>query len=374
MKENDWRDKIKRFESNDLSEEESREMEEELNKLEMLQEHMDNEQNIKRDNKGPKLPKRLNLRKAKWKLRLEQVGTIIALFLLFTMLCSVITNLFYNEDRQVAYDDVVKRAYDITNPGITLVSSGGGMSTFFTNDATYTIEKQIGSTSKSIGKLSTRHFFSQLTVDDDFIGNPSYSSQFYPANVEPDHQALKNSWEAMKKIADVSVSNVYISFDQNYGTDEVNKLLKDYDVEVLFYPVNIGSNGENDSIVEPIGFPSEPMWLETDWILESETKEGNSSTASYYAPDFEDGDTKILGEQFLKVLYFISDYSKQTRTLAYSLSPKSISSAINYIEKNGISHYGVVITGPTSEIVKMKGEEWIHAIDIDESAFYNWNQ
>lgn len=312
------------------------------------------------------MPKRLNLRKTKWKLRLEQIGTIIALFLLFTILCSVITNIFYNGDRQVAYD--------FTKPGITLASSSGGMSTFFTKNATYTLEKKIGSKRKSIGKLSTRHFFSELTVDNDSVGNTSYSAQFYPVHIGGNQQALKKSWKALEKIADVSVSNVYISFDQNYDTDEVNKLLKDFDVEVLFYPVNLGGYDNDDSIVEPIGFPSEPIWLETDWILESETKEGNTSTASYYTPYFEDGDTKILGEQFLKVLYFLNDYSKQTRTLAYSLSPKSISSAINYIEKNGITHYGVVITGPTSEIVKMKDKTWVHAIDIDESAFYNWNE
>lgn len=49
MKKDDWKDKIKRFESNDLFEGESREMEEELNKLEMLQEHMDSEQDNKKE-------------------------------------------------------------------------------------------------------------------------------------------------------------------------------------------------------------------------------------------------------------------------------------------------------------------------------------
>lgn len=43
------------------------------------------------------------------------------------------------------------------------------------------------------------------------------------------------------------------------------------------------------------------------------------------------------------------------------------------MEEHGINHYGVVITGPTEEILKLKKESWIKEIRIDEIRFWNWD-
>lgn len=364
----EWRDKLKRFEAGELSSAEAEEFEKELNKLETLQQHMD-EQEPSRKNYKP--TERLNLRKTKWKLRFEQVGTIIAAFLLITIICSVVTNIFFmTGDRQVLYDDVVKRVYDITKPGVSLSGSGGGISPYFTKDKTYTIEKQIGSETQVIGSLSTRHFFSQLNTKDKVYDGSGEEPQFYTLKNTVTEMELIDKWSVLEKIADVSVSNVYITFDRNYSTEEVNRLFEDYDVEILFYPVDTGIADDD----EPIGFPNDPMWLETDWTLESERKEGNTTSATYSAPGYDEGDTEILQEQFMKVLHFLNDYSKQTREVNYNLRSEALSSAISYLEEHGINHYGAVITGPTTEIIKMQDQEFIYAIDLDESDLYNWNR
>ncbi|PAV29370.1 hypothetical protein CIL05_10900 [Virgibacillus profundi] len=370
----EWKEKLRKFEAGELSPSESEEFEVELNKLEVLQQHMDDQQEeVKRKRKNKKPTKQLNLRKTKWKLRMEQIGTIIAAFLLFTIISSLLTNLFFmTGDRQVLYDDVVKRVYDITKPGISISGSSGSISPYFTKNDTYTIDKQVGSGYRVMGELSTKHFFSRLFVEDKYVVDSAEMPRFYYLNHEIPEKKLNNEWSALDKIADVSVSNVYITFDQMYSTEDVHNLFNDYDVEILFYPVDTG--GEDALNYDPIGFSNEPMWLESDWILESETKEGNESTASYAAPNFEYGDTEVLQTQFMKVLYFLNDYSKQTREINYNLRSKVLSSAISYLEEKGVKHYGAVITGPTSEIMKMQGQEFIHAIDIDESEFYNWNK
>ncbi len=50
-----------------------------------------------------------------------------------------------------------------------------------------------------------------------------------------------------------------------------------------------------------------------------------------------------------------------------------LSKRIDYLETNGFKHYGVVITGPTKEILKLREEPWVGDLKVDEVSFWNWN-
>ncbi|WP_223702956.1 anti sigma factor C-terminal domain-containing protein [Sutcliffiella deserti] len=45
---------------------------------------------------------------------------------------------------------------------------------------------------------------------------------------------------------------------------------------------------------------------------------------------------------------------------------------MEHLETNGISHYGVVLTGPSKELLALKDEEWVGLIDVDVVELWNW--
>ena len=49
-----------------------------------------------------------------------------------------------------------------------------------------------------------------------------------------------------------------------------------------------------------------------------------------------------------------------------------LSKRIKYLESNGFQHYGVVITGPTKEVLKLQEETWVGELVVDEVSFWNW--
>lgn len=50
----------------------------------------------------------------------------------------------------------------------------------------------------------------------------------------------------------------------------------------------------------------------------------------------------------------------------------NLENRIDYLTENGFYHYGIVITGPTKEVLSLKDEPWIHHIEIDEVSLWNW--
>lgn len=128
-------------------------------------------------------------------------------------------------------------------------------------------------------------------------------------------------------------------------------------------------------VFAPIGFPSTPIWHDKDMIIHSrETKKGlfGSRVVSEGAnsPDYTIGDGAILHDQFMKTLHFLENY--ESKVEKFTFENINLSERIHYLENNGFQHYGVVITGPTKEILKLEKEKWAGNIIIDEVEFWNW--
>ncbi|WP_052345874.1 anti sigma factor C-terminal domain-containing protein [Paucisalibacillus sp. EB02] len=73
-------------------------------------------------------------------------------------------------------------------------------------------------------------------------------------------------------------------------------------------------------------------------------QKGNSSSP------YEEGDFELLHTQFIKTLLFLNEREAKANNLFFGdirLKERS-----EHLKDNGIKHYGVVITGPTKEILQ----------------------
>ena len=75
-------------------------------------------------------------------------------------------------------------------------------------------------------------------------------------------------------------------------------------------------------ILEPIGFPSYPIWHADDMILDSREEEkglfGSRIISEGHSwPEYTVGDHEVLHEQFLKTLTFLKDHEQKANKLLF---------------------------------------------------------
>ncbi|MBN2983731.1 anti-sigma factor C-terminal domain-containing protein [Cohnella algarum] len=151
------------------------------------------------------------------------------------------------------------------------------------------------------------------------------------------------------------------------------------DVKLLWLAVDTGKEAQDDPtgrpVFHPVGFPSSPIWHDDDMTtFSTEVRAGISGgqtrSQSSVSPAYVPGDQKVLHRQFLKTLSFLKSHEGQANKLfsgSFDLQKR-----IDYVEQNGIRHYGAVITGPTKEVLKLQNEAWAAEIVVDEVRFWNW--
>ncbi|OLO38126.1 hypothetical protein BTR23_12085 [Alkalihalophilus pseudofirmus] len=381
----DFRKKLDDYEKGELRDNELEQFEEELKKLETYQQYL--EKNEKPPQASPPTvgdkKQRKILRRSKWKARFQTAVTALLLFLAVLIVTSVLTTLYYtwgNPDRGEVLSNVIDHTLTITQPDGYLGGTSTNAKTFFRMEATRDIRKRVGHETITVGDMKVNFLFSMMAFPE--ITYYGRQSQSQPHFIHPNNSEMYDdvNWIQLEQLPDGTVASAYVSFNQLYGTSEVFQLFEEKDLDLSWFPVDTGLDDQNDFhggvIFEPIGFPSYPIWHEDDMIVTSRTEEkglfGSIVSEGAVSPEYEVGDETMLHEQFLKTLKFLQPHESQVNQLArnrFDLAEK-----IEFLENEGIAHYGVVITGPTKELLTLKEESWIRNLQVDEVTFWNWNE
>jgi len=111
---------------------------------------------------------------------------------------------------------------------------------------------------------------------------------------------------------------------------------------------------------------------EEEEIIEKGMWDYKVVTETRSSPDIDSyGDGKIRTENFMKNLRILQEYEE----IANEVTPfgdLDLNNKISYLENNSVRIYGLVITGPSKEILKLKEEEWVTNIKVGEVRFWNW--
>lgn len=381
---NDFKRKLEAYEKGELSGAELAEFEKELERLESYQEYLE-ENKIAEINNSNVDDKKLQkiLRWSKWKARIQTAFSALGMILVFTIVSSIFTSAYYSwgtPDRRDVFRNVIDHTLTVTYP----YGDTGGTSTnskpYFGLEATRDINKRIGNDTIKVGELNVNFLFSMMSFPKrEYFDNESQNSpSFSYLGVNKGNQS---DWNRLEKLPEGTVVSAFVSLAELTETKQVFHLLEGKDLQLLWLAVNTGKEGKlirhEGIIFDPIGFPSSPIWHEDDMIIDSRKEEKGlfgsrivSESAS--SPDYREGDQKIYHKQFFKTLNFLKQHEKIANKLVFE--KLDLSKRINFLKKNGVKHYGIVITGPTKEVLKLQKEAWVGEIQVDEVDFWNWER
>ncbi|MFD2043455.1 anti-sigma factor [Ornithinibacillus salinisoli] len=375
----EFKRKLAAYEKGELTGKVLEDFEKELEKLESYHELLEDDTDkqpttILSNKKQKKIMKR-----GKWKARIQTAFTAIGIFIIFTIVSSILTAIYYswgNPDRVDVFRGIIDHTLTVTDPYGYLGGTSMNSKAYYGLEATRDINKKVGNESIKVGELEINFILSLMGMpEEDYLGKITQNqpSFFYPG----DANGNMSDWNKLDKLPEGTVVSAYISFDELMETKEVEQLFANKEMNLLWLVVDTGLEGTDDWYVfEPIGFPSSPIWHDDDMILQSSEEEkglfgSGTKSESYSSPGYHEGDQSVLHEQFLKTLNFLKEHERKANNLVFG--KLRLSERIDYLEKNGIQHYGVVITGPTKEILKLQDEPRVSALEVDEVEFWNWD-
>ncbi|WP_339147065.1 MULTISPECIES: anti sigma factor C-terminal domain-containing protein [unclassified Sutcliffiella] len=375
----DFKRKLDMFDKGEMTEEEKIEFEKEMDTQEKqwMKPSMDK-------NKQWKI-----LRASKWKARIGTALTVIPILLLVMMVSSFVTNIYYHgfstglsEDytRSQKLADVINFSQLITDPFADKYSIDTEVGTFFNMGITMELRKQVGKEFYTVGEMDVDFLFSKMgDVEKKYYGKDENSQvQFlHPSFLKEYPSESTSEWERLEMLPEGTVATAFITFDEIMSTEKVFEHFQGKDLDLIWFPVDIPNDRDNYYPISNIGFPNYPIFHSEDWTLTSRAEErslfGSTITEGRSAPEYKEGDTEMLHKQFKKTLQFLKDYQKEFNQIQVMHNEIKLNHVISYLEKNEISHHGVVITGPTKEVLSLKEDDWIGAIHIDEVALWNWS-
>lgn len=387
-----FKEKLRRYGEGNLTDEERDEVERELEKMEAYQAYLDEfigteEQDseekgsghrsfwkVKRGKKGKE--KKI-IRRGKWKARITNTFTVISAFLIFMIISSILTAIFYGTgDRGEIYRDVVSSALAVSQPN-TMVHLSSGTNPFFTMNLTGKIQRQVGDDRITVGDYTMKFLLGWARLysyswTDERSGGGFYF--VYPEENQSAENRMYNSreWKILEKLPEGTVGEAYLSFDRLFTTDELLKRFEHKNLEPLWFAADTGPHKLYPDNL--LGFPYRPIWHASDMKVIQESKKkswfGGVTSRTSTSPSIESyGDGELRNENFLKTLHLMQEY----KLIAKKVIPFiDLDDSIKYLEKNGVKLYGAVVTGPVKELLKLQEEAWISHMQVGEVRLWNW--
>lgn len=382
----DFKKKLKDYKEGNLSDDEKKSIEIELQKLEDYQQFLDEQLNTDDKNNsnepcfdhknGAKI-----IKISKWKARIQNAFTVIGIFILFTIISGIITSIFYGSgepNRIEIYRDVVKSTIAITEPNVRFGSGGTNVGSFFTATMTGELKKRIGSDEVRTGDIEIKFFLGQIEYPEKKMFQTQNHTLFFSYPKSSKNDTMVKNWKRLEKLPEGTVAEAYISFDKFYETDEILKKFEYKQVTPVWFAVDTGFENK-EFIPEPIGFPYNPIWHSEDMTLTNKTEKkgilfNNIVSKSKSSPSVDAyGSGKLRNENFIKTLNFLNQHNNIAKKVS-SIPKLDLQKRIDYINSNGVKIYGMVITGPSKEILKLKQEQWIKGITVGDVQLWNWEQ
>lgn len=358
----EFQQKLRDYADGNMTEEEQAAFERELEKMETYQAFLEAElgEQPSSPSTRPATPFDLDERserrilfRSKWKSRATSGFFNVLFVLLAIATVQLLTLVFYATGGQ--YDnrandnrDVIVTAIETTEPNLYVDKDQIVVRTrpFFTLDTRMDLYKQIGRDPEQVGEFEMRFVLNEpQSPQRNFIIAPppeiptGKNIEFaYPtAGTQLD---LKKGWDRLAKLPEGTVAEAFVSFQDFASPNDVSALLGSAALADLWYAVDTGVEqefAEEYSLATPVGY-----------------------RAHAKTPD-----------DFKKDLRILADHAQLAEDVARA-KELYLEQRVAYVEKNGVRVYGVAVTGPTKEILKLQGQQQVRGIQIGEVRLWNW--
>ncbi|PFE70282.1 sigma-M negative effector [Bacillus cereus] len=305
----------------------------------------------------------------KWKHRLQTVGFILAICIVIYMIGGALSAFYFqadNDKRLKEIRDVPSLALEATIPNSRVMGGGTSVEAFFRTNSQFDLVKTIGKKEMPLGTIETSSFLSSLNIT-----HQSWLNMHYQPNIHFVHPKIKQGdylkdaskkvWDTLAKVHEGTVAEVSISFDKPYTLQELEPLLygvfeaQELPPTPVWYALDTGQEriNEEDFILsggEFIGFPEHIGFL-----------------------DDETENLKTQEDKVIEMMRILSTHKKTVNKVA--MLPENqlnLDKRYKYVKDNGVKVYGIVITGPSKELLKLQNSPHVRYATLGDIEVWNW--
>ncbi|CKH49841.1 Probable anti-sigma-M factor yhdL [Streptococcus pneumoniae] len=193
--------------------------------------------------------------------------------------------------------------------------------------------------------------------------NYSKLSFVHPKIKQGDHlkEISKKVWSTLGKIHEGTVAEVAISFDKPYTLQELESILY--------------------STFEAQEMPPTPVWYaldtgqeridEEDFILHGGEVIGFPEHINL--PDSEAERPKTKEDEVIEMMRILSEHKKTVSKTTWTPEKElNLDKRYEYVKDNGVKVYGIVITGPSKELLKLQNSPHVRYATLGDIEVWNW--
>ncbi|HEU5138833.1 MAG TPA: anti sigma factor C-terminal domain-containing protein [Bacillales bacterium] len=321
-------------------------------------------------------------RKMVWRTRFSIAFSVLrTLFILLLIYCIYITavSFFYDDSDENKLNRYLTTLVEMHHSGMQVEKTGFvhvDISPLLTQSTTRKLFQRVGKWNVVIGEVNAKkELFGRFQVRLDLDGKYLNQTPRYGYVVPPDllgkgetvlgSKSRKGSaWKRLDKIGDGYVAQMSFSTKRGMTPEGLQQLLADYNLTLLQMPVYAGevTAVEGISTVRTSGgkvfVPHLTLHPKTDY------SEKNRLSSWQIGFNNKESVTKAV-DSFMQDLNWLI----QNGDYAWEKIDKK---RLAYLQKHGVKVYGAVVTGPVSELKKLKSEKALYEFELGRVELWNW--
>ncbi|CAM4088078.1 hypothetical protein BAMA_17035 [Bacillus manliponensis] len=346
-----------KYESGTITDEEQEQLEEHIGTCAICEERLDE---LLAKYEKRKLPPIHDVQvpfwKIKWKHRIKMIVLTISAAVGLYLFGLALSALYYMSNDQNQLKDVEyipKLALEAMMPNVQIPGTATSINPFFRAEMNAPLVKMMGQEEIPLGEVTVNSFFSNISIEKEWF-NRTLQNELYFAHpntktkeLDNFHETISNTWNTLHTLPEGTVAELAISFKNPYSIEEIDSILYE----------NFGAQE----------IPPTPAWYALDTGYEKE--DANPYLSNFNIFGFS-GTTKDHG--VLSTMELLTKHENIMHNVGWYNSEKlHLQKRYKYVKKHGVNVYGVVITGPSKELLKLQHAKEIRFACLGEVRLWN---
>lgn len=310
------------------------------------------------------------MRRAKWKNRIISALNLLGIFLSLSILTGIGTTLLYGwggpSSTSQKLPQVLGTAVGMTMPNLHVDSGGVNSGFYFNLSMEYSLSKQVGKQNQTLGKLHGNMWFNMLRINREWHGGGHQSGLYfqYPGlPVNHQQETDNDTWQALEMLPEGTVSELALSLDAAYSLNDIYSMFENYDMEIIWYAFDTGL--ERDYAVKHrylTGWSGNLWGMSERLMLQYTDLQGGLQVW---------GDGPAKEQAFQRALEELQEHARWVRKIVGS-NELELQERIDYVKIHGSRSYGLIVTGPTKELLKLREHPNVSRVALGETDWWNW--
>ncbi|UOQ84721.1 anti-sigma factor [Gracilibacillus salinarum] len=320
------------------------------------------------------------LRNSKFTLAFRFILTLIAVFFIYAFYMMV-TNIVFDKSaigKENMYYSSLALEWTVPNVRGDFEIKEEDLSAFGTKSLSYNVLKKVGTEDLVIGEaqITKRLSSSYSTITYKYPGQKKLSEFSFSLPEDPRSggklkaNTSPNVWGTLEKLPEGTVGELAFSTTDFMKAEQLIQSLADYDLRVLWMPLYTGEFVNYD----PYGWTggSNLMMLSDVIGLTGGMDHDENYHQSLWITWLDEGSLEDSKQLMLKnmgdLLEKPESYYQDFLRLGH------LEERYQYLEEEGFSVYGAVVTGPAKELLTLQEADFVQGEQLGEVELWNWEE